>query len=67
MKYEDYCADYRRVPSDEGRKMFNEVRQTVAIEIAAMFGILPGNGEVKQFLTALEKAADCEVKNACPR
>ena len=62
MKYEEYCADYRREPSDEGRKTFNEARQTVAIEIAALFGISPGNGEVNNFLSALEKAADCEVE-----
>ena len=64
MKYEEYCADYRRAPSEEGEKIFNEARKTVAIELASMFGISPGNGEVDRFLSSLEKAADCEVNNA---
>ena len=64
MKYEDYCTDYYRVPSEEGRKMFNEARETVAIELARMFGIAPGNGEICRFLSCLEKNTDCEVKNA---
>lgn len=57
MTYEEYCEDYRRVPSDEGRKIYNEIRQTVASEIAMLFGFATGTEEEKRFLNAVEKAA----------
>ena len=57
MTYEDYCEEYRRVPSDDGRKIYNEIRQTVAGEIAMLFGFATGPEEEKRFLNAVEKAA----------
>ena len=60
MTYEEYCEEFRRVQSDEGRKIYNEIRQTVAGEIANLFGIATNQEEEKRFLNAIEKMARSE-------
>lgn len=57
MTYEEYCEEYREVPTDEGREIYNEIRQTVAGEIAKLFGFATGSEEEKRFFNAVEKAA----------
>ena len=57
MTFKDFCIQTRRAPSEGAEEIYNAARESVAVEIGALFGVSVGTGEARRFLRALERAA----------